>query len=170
MQHQIKSYLKFLRNAKNEHGVHSPFVFDLVTKCFHATDITSFGHERNNKIQKTIAYLHLEEYFYFKVGQELPRTIKGLIVPSEALKTFSIDTIYPYCINESCLFIEDIHKTRKNEFLWKQLYQNDKITCSIETYNLGLLFFRKEQNKEHFILHPKKTILSHLFERIRFKL
>jgi predicted O-methyltransferase YrrM len=32
---QIKSYLKFLWNSKNEHGVHSPFVFDLVTKCFY---------------------------------------------------------------------------------------------------------------------------------------
>ena len=34
---QIKSYLKFLWNSKNEHGVHSPFVFDLVTKCFYDT-------------------------------------------------------------------------------------------------------------------------------------
>ena len=32
---QIKSYLNFLWNSKNEHGVHSPFVFNLVTKCFY---------------------------------------------------------------------------------------------------------------------------------------
>ena len=31
----IKSYLTFLWNSKNEHGVHSPFVFNLVTKCFY---------------------------------------------------------------------------------------------------------------------------------------
>lgn len=31
----IKSYIKFLFHSKNEHGVHSPFVFDLVTKCFY---------------------------------------------------------------------------------------------------------------------------------------
>src|SRR5689334_14628059 len=35
MLHNIKSYLKFLWDSKNEHGVHSPFVFDLVTKCFY---------------------------------------------------------------------------------------------------------------------------------------
>ena len=29
------SYLKFWWRSKNEHGVHSPFVFDLVTKCFY---------------------------------------------------------------------------------------------------------------------------------------
>ena len=32
---QIKSYLKFLSKSTNQHGVHSPFVFDLVTKCFY---------------------------------------------------------------------------------------------------------------------------------------
>lgn len=31
----IKAYLKFLYHSKNEHGVHSPFVFSLVTKCFY---------------------------------------------------------------------------------------------------------------------------------------
>jgi predicted O-methyltransferase YrrM len=31
----IQSYFKFLWNSKNQHGVHSPFVFDLVTKCFY---------------------------------------------------------------------------------------------------------------------------------------
>ena len=34
---QIKSYIKFLWNSKNEHGVHSPFVFDLITNCFYDT-------------------------------------------------------------------------------------------------------------------------------------
>ena len=32
---QIKSYLNFLWNSKNQHGVHSPFVFQLVTQCFY---------------------------------------------------------------------------------------------------------------------------------------
>ncbi len=32
---QIKSYLKFLWHSKNEHAVHSPFVFNLITKCFY---------------------------------------------------------------------------------------------------------------------------------------
>ena len=32
---QIKAYLRFLWNSKNEHVVHSPFVFSLLTKCFY---------------------------------------------------------------------------------------------------------------------------------------
>ena len=35
MRQIIKAYINFLYNSKNEHGVHSPFVFDLVTKCFY---------------------------------------------------------------------------------------------------------------------------------------
>jgi predicted O-methyltransferase YrrM len=32
---QITSYFKFLWHSKNEHAVHSPFVFNLLTKCFY---------------------------------------------------------------------------------------------------------------------------------------
>ena len=35
MQHIIKSYLKYIWNSTNAHGVHSPFVFNLVQKCFY---------------------------------------------------------------------------------------------------------------------------------------
>ena len=32
---QIFEYIKFLFKSTNQHGVHSPFVYDLVTKCFY---------------------------------------------------------------------------------------------------------------------------------------
>lgn len=35
MQHLFKSYLKFIWNSTNAHGVHSPFVFNLVRNCFY---------------------------------------------------------------------------------------------------------------------------------------
>lgn len=32
---QFKSYLSFLSQSSNQHGVHSPFVYNLITKCFY---------------------------------------------------------------------------------------------------------------------------------------
>ncbi len=52
---QIKSYLKFLWNSKNHHGVHSPFVFDLITKCFYDkkkySEYIFFKKYRNSLLQ-----------------------------------------------------------------------------------------------------------------------
>ncbi|HEX9828352.1 MAG TPA: class I SAM-dependent methyltransferase [Flavobacteriaceae bacterium] len=33
--YQALQYIKFLLTSTNQHGVHSPFVYDLVTKCFY---------------------------------------------------------------------------------------------------------------------------------------
>lgn len=46
---QIIEYIKFLFKSTNQHGVHSPFVYSLVTKCFY--DKTKYD-----------AYLSLSEY------------------------------------------------------------------------------------------------------------
>ncbi|HBK83826.1 MAG TPA: hypothetical protein DDZ41_09580, partial [Flavobacterium sp.] len=47
MLHQVISYFKFLFHSKTEHGIHSPFVFDLITKCFY--DHTKYPEYDNLK-------------------------------------------------------------------------------------------------------------------------
>ena len=37
MFYQVVQYIKFLLKSSNQHGVHSPFVYNLVTKCFYDT-------------------------------------------------------------------------------------------------------------------------------------
>tara|TARA_R110002049_G_scaffold2372_3_gene17455 strand:- start:12 stop:782 length:771 start_codon:yes stop_codon:yes gene_type:complete len=39
--YQTIQYIKFLLKSTNQHGVHSPFVYDLVTKCFYDKRIYS---------------------------------------------------------------------------------------------------------------------------------
>jgi len=45
MFYQIIHYIKFLFKSTNQHGVHSPFVYNLVTKCFY--DKTTFDAYNN---------------------------------------------------------------------------------------------------------------------------
>ncbi|WP_426430870.1 O-methyltransferase [Winogradskyella sp. HB-48] len=40
--HQLISYIKFLFSSTNQHGVHSPFVYDFVTKCLY--DKTNYSN------------------------------------------------------------------------------------------------------------------------------
>ena len=34
--HKIIQYIKFLFKSTNQHGVHSPFVYDLIDECIYA--------------------------------------------------------------------------------------------------------------------------------------
>lgn len=60
------SYLKFWWLSKNEHGVHSPFVFDLITKCFYNKSnlSTYLKLSKNNSNSKFL--VRLSAYFNFK--------------------------------------------------------------------------------------------------------
>lgn len=56
--YQILSYIKFLLKSTNQHGVHSPFVYDLITKCFY--DKTNYNHYKQIK-QYRKSLLHSKE-------------------------------------------------------------------------------------------------------------
>lgn len=49
MRKLIIAYIKFLLRSTNQHGVHSPFVYDLVTKCF-------YDKKKYSAYDKIIAY------------------------------------------------------------------------------------------------------------------
>ena len=54
MIHSTLEYLKFLLNSSNQHGVHSPFVFKLVTQCFYKTTTTNLWNSFLNIKQQLL--------------------------------------------------------------------------------------------------------------------
>lgn len=254
---QIKSYLKFLWKSKNEHGVHSPFVFSLLTKCFYDKkskpeysilnnyrksllenknfiEVTDFGAGskvfKSNKrqiakiaktagISKKDAELLFRVTHYFQpenileIGTSLGlatsalalgnrktkiTTLEGCPETSSIAKTqfqkFNFDTIesivsefqqylknlkletetfqliyfdgnhskkatleyfehlLPTIDNDSVWIFDDIHWSSDMEEAWEIIKKNPKVKITIDTFQWGFVFFRREQEKEHFII------------------
>lgn len=253
----VKSYIKFLWKSKNEYSVHSPFVFDLMTKCVYdktkfpeyeilknyrksllenpeIIDVTDFGAGsrvfKSNKrkvsaIAKTagISAKRAELLFrlvnYFKpqnileIGTSLglatsalwsgnpesrittlegcPETanvananfdkfelgninlivtefedyLQNRLLPSAFYNLVYFDgnhqkdatlnyfnLLLPTITNDTVWIFDDIHWLPEMEEAWEIIKKNPKVTVSIDTFQWGLVFFRKEQQKEHFVL------------------
>lgn len=256
---QIKSYLQFLWHSKNEHAVHSPFVFTLITKCFYDTkskpeyailkeyrnsllknhntiEVTDFGAGSKvfksntreiSKIAKTAGIspkraellFRIVNYFQphtiLEIGTSLglatsafslgsrsvgikskittlegcPETAKialeqfkkfGLTnINAEVtefnaylskLQTLNFKLIYfdgnhskkatldyfelllPTITNETVWIFDDIHWSLEMEEAWEIIKKHSKVTVTIDTFQWGLVFFRREQPKEHFVI------------------
>ena len=78
------------------------------------------------------------------------------------------EALLPTICNDSIWIFDDIHWSADMEEAWKIIKNHPKVSVTIDIFQLGIVFFRTEQVKEHFIINPNKTISSHLFERIRF--
>jgi predicted O-methyltransferase YrrM len=276
MLHILKSYINFIWNSKNEHGVHSPFVFDLVTKCFYnktkyseyqilknyrnsllanknTIEVTDFGAgsrvfksniRQISKIAQTAGIspkraellFRIVNYFQPKsileIGTSLglatsalslgnassklitlegcPNTmtvaekmfqVSSFKLPSNKanfittefssyfknfqLQSSNFQLIYfdgnhsekatldyfelllPTITNDSVWIFDDIHWSAEMENAWEIIKKHPKVKVTIDTFQWGIVFFRAEQEKEHFVVNPFKNWSSHLFERIK---
>jgi len=69
--------------------------------------------------------------------------------------------------NNSVLAIGNIHTSAENEAAWEAIKNDPNVTVSIDTYHLGLVFFRQGQSKQHFIIRPNKSFLTDTLLGIR---
>lgn len=255
MLYSIKAYIKFLKASTNQHGVHSPFVYDLVTKCFYDKSkyneysilkqyrqslyqnfnritISDFGsgskvfksNERViSKMAKTSGIgskrakllFRMVSYFNSKSILELGTslglassalslgnkqasitTIEGCQetakIAQEQFRTFQLNNIQvivdtfekalpelasnqcnlvyvdgnhtkeatlnyfelllPTTTNNSVFIFDDIHWSKGMTKAWDEIKNHPAVTVSIDTFYWGIVFFRKEQAKEHFVI------------------
>lgn len=250
-------YFQYLLNSKNAHGVHSPFVYDLVTeviykdcqyytflrinqlrsqleKDFTEIDVKDFGagSYHSNLQKKKIGEIYKSAAKSKKYGELLfrltnrfsPKTILELgtslgisaIYLASACKQANLVTIeaseeiskhaknnfqfmklvnativtntfenalsssiqklgkldlvffdgnhrkeptlkyFEECLlsshNESVFILDDIYWSDEMAEAWKEIKAHPQVTVTIDLFFIGLVFFRKQQVKEHFVI------------------
>ncbi len=254
----ISSYLKFLIKSTNHHGVHSPFVYNFITKCLYKKlalsdkniklieenrisllknnqkiNVTDFGagskvfdsnwrsvakiaknagisNKNGRLLYKIITYFSTDQIL--EIGTSIGLATQYLSLANvnakittlegceetakiakdqfNKLKLTNIDVIignfkdtlplltknkkydliyfdgnhqkeatisyFEQCLktahNESIFIFDDIHWSKSMELAWDYIKKHPKVTISIDTFQWGVVFFRKEQLKEHFII------------------
>ena len=255
MWYLIQSYIKFLKKSTNQHGVHSPFIFNLITQCFYdktkyedytilnsyrtklynnkeTISITDFGagsrvFKSNQRVISEIAktagihpkraqlLYRITHYLKSKNNLELgtslgmatsalslgskngtTTTIEGCpktaqvaqqhfldfdlkninlkVGPFETeldnIKNQTFDIIYidgnhqkeatldyfeklqGSIHNDSLMIFDDIHWSESMTEAWESIKNHQSVTVTIDTFFWGFVFFRKEQEKEHFTI------------------
>lgn len=251
----IRKYISFLSKSTNQHGVHSPFVYKLITECIYKKSpvhvvenyeliisklkkndevihITDFGKGskvfKNNKrkisslvkvvgISKKYGLLLNRIINHLQINQVLELgTSVGLSTISMCInnKDIEIDTIegcsttlniaknqfdtyefknnvkchlgnfneellplvsakkydlvyfdgnhekeatlkyFEQCLqtkhNDTVFIFDDIYWSDQMEEAWNEIKNHSEVTVTIDLFQWGIVFFRKEQEKEHF--------------------
>jgi hypothetical protein len=67
------------------------------------------------------------------------------------------ERLLPDVNNNSVCVLANIHASEAIETAWETIKKDPNVTVTIDTYHLGLIFFRKEQAKQHFIIRPFRS-------------
>ena len=62
------------------------------------------------------------------------------------------EKLLPTIHNDSVMIFDDIHWSQGMEAAWEAIKAHPKVTVTIDTFQWGLVFFRREQEKEHFVI------------------
>jgi hypothetical protein len=156
------SYFKFLLKSTNQHGVHSPFMYDFVTKGLYKKvnsniklkDFTfddKFSKKEEKILKKIIEYfkptsiiinLNIEE---ITINKEFNLLFYSSLSKNKIKK---IVAIYP----KSFIIIKNIHQNKAMQKSWVEITQLQEATVTLDLFYFGVIFFRKEQAKEHFVI------------------
>ena len=155
-------YLKFLLTSTNQHGVHSPFVYNYITKCLY-TEQNYKGSKTSNVLLKSIRYFNIKNMWLPSNQKVLKKMIETEFTSIE-FKNRPYDLVYMdisdiksqfYLLsdeihNDTLLLLNSIYKNKEHVNLWKALKKRSEVTVTIDMFHCGMVFFRQEQVKEHF--------------------
>jgi len=155
------SYLKFLIKSQNQHGLHSPFVYDFITKGLYQqkiknNDLLDLNELKNLSKKQLIIFTKIVNYFEINhINFDVNSFIKNKNKAYKLLFTKDLSSLkninFKSLNSHHIILIDTIYQHKKE---WQKLINLQDATVTIDLFYFGLIFFRKEQVKEHFIIRP----------------
>ncbi|TLP76743.1 hypothetical protein [Maribacter sp. ACAM166] len=141
--------------------MHSPFVYDYVTKCLYKKNKLRLPITEKVLI-KSISYFDYKTVRLLVNNEDIAQKIKTNC-PTVSLINNNSDVIFGN-INDlqssdleihklksiTMLVVDGIHKNKNTLERWERLKELDCVRVTVDIFYCGVVFFRKEQVKEHF--------------------
>ncbi|WP_108866985.1 hypothetical protein [Aquimarina aquimarini] len=112
MHFKIKEYFKFLYSSTNQHGVHSPFVYNLVTKCFYNKKQTPAYTSIKSILKRSKASVTIT----YKVAKLLNRTLSYFESKRALILANSADSISQILSTNNDVLIDTTVSPNSNEY------------------------------------------------------
>ena len=75
-----------------------------------------------------------------------------LYVGSANLYRETVEEAIGYVSSTSVIVVEDIHFSHETDIWWQNIKQNPSVCVTFDLYSIGILFFDKKYNKQHYSL------------------
>ena len=133
------------------------------------------GTNQDKLILRIIEYFELNKIYF---NEELDEKLKNILSHKKIKKLTNANNLnihnssiliikkldnYNYkklikiinsCSSKTIIIVKDLQKSKNYISNWNNLILSEKIKLSMEIFNLGILFFKSRQQKEHFKIRP----------------
>lgn len=178
----IFDYIIFFIKSIHLHGVHSPFIFNLISKGLRSKEKifsiksknirlkSGISQKQEKYLLKTIRYLDVKTIFTDDetLQKLLQFSAKNIFVENQLstdLRKQTYDLIFIKNGSENqniTSFLNYMHNDsvlimndihlKRNKSSWQKLLEHKQTTACIDIFTQGYVFIRKEQKKELFFI------------------
>lgn len=165
------AYFKFWLKSSNEHGVHSPFVFNWITQGVYLKNPSWKARSRKEVfVERVIAYFKPEQVVWLSLSpvsdilmrqtmfflntDSLTTLSKGVqMIYIDGTQSVDSETVIETLLslgNDGFVLVDKRADKSETKVLWEALLVSDKTTVTMDFYYFGMAFVRREQFKQHF--------------------